>query len=411
MTRFSSPGMRRWFFRFALVGLCLLLLPIVSTLYQPLLPDFIEYWAAGRLNLQGQNPYGAAELLSLQRPLGWLHTAPLMMWNPPWTLPLVMPLGLFDYRLSRLLWYFLQVLMIVYCADLFWRVYGGPKRSRWVAWGIALASSYTIYVLIFGQISPLILLGMAWFVALVEHPSHSGTTPKLIQDPRISDILAGAAAFLISIKPQAFYLFFPLLLIWVIAARRFWILAGLAGAFLLALLTSLAFNPDVIVQYIQAVLNRPPQDWATPTLGYWARRVFGLDLFWLQFPSVLLGFAWGVWYWRENSRSWVWAQALPLLAVVSLVTTAYAWTHDQVILIPTSLHILAYLCARQAAWRPAAIAWAAAWVVFHLGTLPLHFGQSDDRFVWQAPAILLLYALGLKLIPSPDSFPKSAPPR
>jgi hypothetical protein len=383
-----------------------LLLPLLRTSFNPLLPDFIEYWAAGHLILRGQNPYGTSELLGVQRPLGWPESGPLMMWNPPWTLPLVMPFGLLEYGLSRLLWYFLQVVMIIYCADQLWRIYGGPKRWRWVGWGMALASSYTIYVLVFGQISTFILLGMVGFVALVERPAEKRASNAKILDCRITDFFAGAASVLISIKPQAFYLFFPLLLVWAFTARRLWVLFGLGGGLSLSLLIAIIFNPSVVGQYIQAVQTYPPENWATPTLGYWARLIFGTGYFWLQFPSILVGLAWAGWYWqkkRQNHITWSWAQELPLLATVALVTTAYAWTHDQVILIPTSMHILAGLVARPGRWQPAAILWAVAWAVFHLGTIPLHFGQSDDKFVWQAPVILALYLVGLMLISAPDS--------
>src|SRR6516225_1756009 len=64
--------------------------------------DFVEYWAAGRLNAHGQDPYDAANLLPLEKVAGRTSfpedstggDAAIMMWNPPWTLTFVMPLGL-----------------------------------------------------------------------------------------------------------------------------------------------------------------------------------------------------------------------------------------------------------------------------------------------------------------------------
>jgi hypothetical protein len=41
--------------------------------------DFPEYWSAGRLNLQGKNPYAADLMEALQRPIG--RTPTVMMWN------------------------------------------------------------------------------------------------------------------------------------------------------------------------------------------------------------------------------------------------------------------------------------------------------------------------------------------
>src|SRR5713226_8770855 len=56
--------------------------------------DFVEYWAAGRLNAHGQNPYEGEYLLPLEREAGRQtfpvdssgREAAVMMWNPPWTL-------------------------------------------------------------------------------------------------------------------------------------------------------------------------------------------------------------------------------------------------------------------------------------------------------------------------------------
>jgi integrase len=45
--------------------------------------DTVEYWAAGRLNARGQNPYAPEALHRLERQAGRPLEEPLMMWNPP----------------------------------------------------------------------------------------------------------------------------------------------------------------------------------------------------------------------------------------------------------------------------------------------------------------------------------------
>src|SRR5438034_11692182 len=57
------------------------------------LDDFAEYWAAGRLNAAGRNPYDRAEMLDEQRRIGWQPSDPDMMYNPPSTLALAIPRG------------------------------------------------------------------------------------------------------------------------------------------------------------------------------------------------------------------------------------------------------------------------------------------------------------------------------
>src|SRR2546425_7820696 len=58
--------------------------------------DFVEYWAAGRLNASGENPYDPDRLVPLERETGRDVDEAGMMWNPPWTLTLAMPFGLLD---------------------------------------------------------------------------------------------------------------------------------------------------------------------------------------------------------------------------------------------------------------------------------------------------------------------------
>src|SRR6266851_3029337 len=134
--------------------------------------DFVEYWAAGRLNAQGENPYDGAELLPLEKEAGREtfpvdssgHEVAVMMWNPPWTLPVVMPIGLLDARVGQLLWLLLNLGVIVFCADWAWRYYQGPATYRWLAWALALTFIPTFMVLRAGQIGPLILLGIVGFL-------------------------------------------------------------------------------------------------------------------------------------------------------------------------------------------------------------------------------------------------------
>src|SRR3954454_5750660 len=66
--------------------------------------DFVEYWAAARLTLDGKNPYDPAQLLPLQRAAGRDTDEAIMMWNPPWSFTVVLPLGLLPAREAQLLW-------------------------------------------------------------------------------------------------------------------------------------------------------------------------------------------------------------------------------------------------------------------------------------------------------------------
>src|SRR3954462_14555446 len=45
--------------------------------------DFLEYWAAGRVNLRAGDPYHPAELLAEQQRADPAREHAVMMWNPP----------------------------------------------------------------------------------------------------------------------------------------------------------------------------------------------------------------------------------------------------------------------------------------------------------------------------------------
>ena len=93
----------------------------------------------------------------------------VMMWNPPWTLTLVMPLGLLACHWAHLIWLILSLTILLVGADFLWRFYGGVLRYRAISWFIALCFLPTILVLEMGQITPLILLGLIGFLYFENH--------------------------------------------------------------------------------------------------------------------------------------------------------------------------------------------------------------------------------------------------
>src|SRR5262245_20872546 len=124
--------------------------------------DFVEYWAAGHLNAAGANPYDPDLVHELERQTG--RTEPgVLMWNPPWTLTLVMPFGVLPVRLAHVLWLLMQFAALGLAADLLWRLYGGDAGRRWLAWLVAFTFLPSLFALTAGQVAPLILLGAVLF--------------------------------------------------------------------------------------------------------------------------------------------------------------------------------------------------------------------------------------------------------
>jgi hypothetical protein len=336
--------------------------------------DFVEYWAAGRLVLQGDNPYDVVRVGELQKQIG--HTAdPILMWNPPWALPLVVPLGLFDVRTAHLLWMLGHLLVIVACADVLWRHYGGSRDSRAIAWLVALGFLPSILALLAGQISPLLLLGATGFLVFVRCRR---------------DTLAGAATVLLAIKPHLALLFWLALLVWVVRERRWKILVGGALAGLALTGVALLFDPAVFGQYRHTTLTTPPAQYRSPTLGTLLRLAVGNGAFGLQFVALLPGLLWVVPYLLRHKGGWDWDRELPLLLLVSFLTATYgAWPFDLVVLLVPVLRVAVGVVQAGRPWLALAI-----FLAFNiLGGLQLACEVEWLWFLWMTPVVFGAYLL------------------
>ena len=212
--------------------------------------DFVEYWSAGRLCSEGQNPYSHELIEKLERDLGREEPA-VLMWNPPWTLTLVMPFGLLPPRVAHLLWLAISLAILLLSAELLWRLYSTNHSHRWLT-VLGLAFVPSLIALTAGQISPWLLLGATLFLFAVS---------------REQWMLAGMASVLLAIKPHLSYLFWLALLLWCIQERQWKLIFGglLLGG--LCSLIPIWNDPDVFTSYLDALRNRPPAEYDSPTLG------------------------------------------------------------------------------------------------------------------------------------------------
>ena len=372
----------RLFLAVLLLGACLILIfrlaPGLMSREMTAGDDFVEYWAAGRLNLQGGDPYSPEQLAPLQLGAGRRYGVPVPMWNPPWTLPLVMPFGALPYPVSRLIWLISQTALVLFCASATWRFFRGPATHLWVAWLIAITFLPTLYLLKIGQISAVMLTGVVLFIKFTQ---------------RRSWWLAGLSILLILIKPQTLYLVGLAYLFWAISQRRWWLLAGSGIGICLATCISLWFNPAVFKQYLFAINHQPPMQIITPTLGGTLRYFLGGDKVWLQFVPTAWGLVWFCFHWRKARHTWSWPEQLPLLLMVSVLTTSYGWTFDYVVLLPAVLAVAAGL------FRPPTNFWhnllaTALYLAIEAGALATNFISPDYfAYAWFVPALVGWYLL------------------
>lgn len=335
--------------------------------------DFLEYWSAARLAMEGGNPYDGAALLEVERAVGWSHDRALMMWNPPWTLALVMPVALLPFDAATFVWLMLRVCLVLGAGFLLWRYFAPRSRHQWMGMLLPVGFFPTWSALLIGQISPWVLIGVVGF---------------LWAERKGWDYAAGACLSLLTIKPHVIYLFLLAALWWTWQKRRWGILIGWVSALTGANVLVLVVDSDVFTDYLAAAAN-PPLAWQTPTFGLWLRMLTDLGIGWLQFvPSMLGGLGLVVWLWHRRGP-WRWAVLSGPLLLGSVVTASYGWSHDQVVLLPAVVALVAGMWSKQPMERVAILVLLAG---AQMGLAAMsHWGVSDGFALWHAPLLAGLH--------------------
>jgi hypothetical protein len=278
--------------------------------------DFIEYWASGQLFLHGANPYSAPDILAIEKSRGFTPNDPLIMLNPPWSLPMVAPLGFLPAIPALVLW-------IVACAGalvISLALLEVPTQLRMVAFLFAPV----LGTFMMQQSSPFLLLGLALFLRFHQ------TRP----------FLAGASLTLMAIKPHLFLIFWVVLLADCLYRRRFAILLGFAVSLVCVSALVTLRIPHVWQDYLALVRNSTLDQNFYPTLPTVLRAVINVNMVWIATVPSCLAIVWAiVYYWRKRA-AWNWNRdAMPVL-LITVLTSPYSWISDQVVLIPPVASVL-----------------------------------------------------------------------
>jgi hypothetical protein len=346
--------------------------------------DYMQYWSAGRAVLTGQNPYDGRVLYEYQTQIGTNWDDPVMMWNPPWVLPIAMGLGSVDWRTGQLSWFVINLAAVLGSAILLWRYFGGPQYKTWIAALVALGFAPTLFLLLLGQISGLLLLGVVGFAVALKSERY---------------LLAGVCLALTAIKP---HLLAPLAMILALEAGKggkLW--RSLAvGVFVLLVcgLVPLAWNPEVWNQYRSSTSNPTPgtnftiHDWVHPTLGYLVKQSLPGEPFAGMFLPLAIALPAVAVYWWLRRKDWNWTVELPRLVLVSLIAAPYgAWAFDLVLLLVPVVQGAVWLAvAERATLQFKAVAVYAALNLILLTTLAKPESMTN---YWITPLVLGGYLL------------------
>jgi hypothetical protein len=287
--------------------------------------DSIAYWSSARLLVHRQNPYNHVDVLRLEQEQGYPHDRPLILRTPPWSLFMVVYLGLLDAVGAWVVWISISLVSLIFAVRMCRRLYGDgvpPNVFSLVAYTLAPVPA----CLVSGQLGIVLTLGLVLFLYLeAKHP-----------------FLAGAALIIPFAKPHLLSLFWVVLALWVITRKKHAIALGFVAAFTLAVCVALVFDARVFIDYREMLKMASIQNEFIPALSGVLRLLFLRRFFWAQFVPLGAALIWALWYFFRRRYDWDWRQHGPALVVVSLLTTPYAWLADETVVLPAVLQATAF---------------------------------------------------------------------
>jgi hypothetical protein len=327
--RVSYRALGRLFIRLLLAGAALYFLLGHSQSIQANIGrrDSIEYWTVSHLLLHRQNPYDIEHIFEVERSHGYKEDQPLVLLTPPWSLFMILPLGLLNPLWGWVLWLAISVSALILAMRLCWRLYGGGSVPQNLFWIVGYLFAPIPACLVAAQMGLVLVLGLMLFLLLEhDHP-----------------FLAGAALVLPFAKPHLLALFWMALFLWVLTRRKTAIAAGFATAFAVVAVIPLLFDPAIFWHYREMLPKAAVDHMFIPALSGVLRALFFRQHFWVQFVPMTFGVIWCFWFFSKHRANWNWREhGLPLL-VVSVLTTPYAWLTDEVVLLPAILQAAAWM--------------------------------------------------------------------
>lgn len=150
----------------------------------------------------------------------------------------------------------------------------------------------------------------------------------------------------------------------------------------------LFFDTEIYSHYVavyQATGYLKPFDLPVPSLRNVLIRFFEIDGILVEHLPTAAGATWVLIYWRRYRERWIWAEHLPLLLLVSILTSPYSWTYDQIVLLPAIVKAYTWTRGRV---RGVMIGYL-AFNAIYLGAR--YIVPVDFWYFWMAPLYLAIY--------------------
>jgi hypothetical protein len=344
--------------------------------------DFQAYWGASYLLAHSENFSDPVRLFEIQEQLaGWDEETPQMTWNPPWLLVLLLPLTLLTFDRASWIWFLINITLVFTSTVLLWDLYASqPETRRRIGLGFLMAFAFipTLTALLIGQVSTLVLFGLAGF---------------LYYERRQQPFHAGVALALTTIKPHLVYITVPLILLEMARQRRWRTVIGFLAPLLLGVLITFLLRPTFLTEYFSTVGGGGLLYRTVPTLGFFLSRITGWPA--IRLMGVVILPLLIVWWWRRGRQS---SLNLPDLVastlLLSLISAPFGWSFDVIIFLVPLLQLLLWMIeGKIAQHRSLAILLlfvAANGVTLYQRSLQLR----DDYFFWFPIVMACLYWWG-----------------
>lgn len=329
--------------------------------------DFVVFWATGQQLAHHANPYDRDAMRRIENTAGLdVQNGVMFMRNPPWSLPLALPLGFIGIRVGALLWSLVMLACLLVSVRMLWLMHGHPiNRLHWL--GLSFAPA--LICMMMGQTSLFALLGYVLFLRL--HP----TRP----------FVAGMSLWLCTLKPHLFLPFGVVLLVWVLVSRSYRILAGAAVAMAASCAAVSCIDLAAWIDYARMMWTMGAVSENVPCLSVALRLWLSPQTMWLTYLPAALGCAWALGYFWTRRQAWDWMKHGSPLMLVSFLTAPYSWIYDGCLAIPALLEG-AYLTRSKTLL--AILAFASVLIEVELiGGIKI----SSVLYLWTAPVWLAWY--------------------
>jgi hypothetical protein len=222
-----------------------------------LFPDVICYWSAAEILAAGRSPYDVESQTSTQHKYGWRKEARgmgiydfLPYYYPPWFALLWVPVLPLGYPAARLLWFFLNVEMVLVSGYLLRPAV--PRTRAIVLVLLAALPLFTLACCLLGQTAILVL-----FLAVLSWRLLEGGHERF----------AGVALAWLTIKPQLTVVLLLAVLLRLARQRRWPPVAAFIATLSVFMLTSTLIIPSWLSDMVRAPTQTPSPTEHYPWIG------------------------------------------------------------------------------------------------------------------------------------------------